>query len=87
MAREIPTNEARTVEVTVSSSKLFAFLEEVNKERNVILVQYEPLGANFKVTATYAIMDLALKLGAVSTKIQTLADEANKGTPLRALAS
>ena len=85
MAREIPSNEAKTVTVKVPASNLFAFLEEVNKERNVIEVAYTDTGtsAGYEVTVTYAIMDLALKLASISTTVQNLAENASRGVPLR----
>ncbi len=89
MAQEIPQNEERTVTVKVPEANLFELLAEINTMRNVISVEYKPTGTSdgFEVTAHYAIMDLALQQAVVSSKIQTLAENAQKGKPLRALAS
>lgn len=89
MSREIPQNEEKTVTVSVPPTNLFAFLEAVNNERNVISVSYEPpTNSNgYKVTVHYAIMDLALQTAAISTRIQTLAEEASSGRQLHAVAS
>ena len=83
MTGEVPQNEVRSVTHTVSESGLFPLFEKLHDNRNVLKIEHERAGANFKVTIYFAIMDLALKLAAVSTSIELAVAEANDTARVR----
>ena len=83
MSREIPQNEVRIVTHTVSESVLFPLLEKLHDNRDVLKIEHERAGANFKVTIHYAIMDLALQLAAMSASIEQAVAEANNTVRVR----
>lgn len=77
MSREIPQNEIRSETFTVSESGLFPLFEKLHDIRNVLTIEHERAGTNFKVTVHYAIMDLEFKLAVLSTAIGEAVTEAN----------
>ena len=83
MSSEIPQNEVRSVTHTVSGSGLFPLFEKLHDNPNVLKIEHERAGANFKVTIHYAIMDLALQLAAVSASIEQAVAEANDTARVR----
>jgi hypothetical protein len=78
MTREIPQNEVRTVTHTVAVEALPLLFDKLHQDRNVINIEHERTGGNFKVTVHFAIMDLALQLNGVSASIERSMADVNE---------
>jgi hypothetical protein len=83
MSRDIPKNEIRTSTHVVSGKGLIPLLEKLHDNSDVLKIEHERSGANFQVTIHYAIMDLELKLAAVSASIEQAIADANHTTGVR----
>lgn len=78
MSGDIPRNEVRSATHTVSGAGLFRLFEKLHQDPNVISIEHEKEGANFRVTVYYAVMDLEVQFAAVSAFIELAVDEANR---------
>jgi hypothetical protein len=78
---EIPCNEVRTKEVTVTSLALQGFFEKLHVDPNVVKIEHWPSGRGaFQVVVHYAVMNLALQLASISAGIEKSAEELNHRT-------
>lgn len=83
MVGEIPQNEVRTSVHIVSKGSLFLLFGKLHDDRNVLKIEHERAGADFKVTVHYAVMDLALRLAAISASIEQAVVTANDAARAR----
>lgn len=82
LVRQVPANDARTIDIVVAKERIGAFINDIMADSDVLSWHGRPNGATtVLVTVDYAVMDLEVHVAAISQRIQRAAKPAN--TPQR----